>query len=100
MFEIVAAAVPPPGSFQTAIASTRMIAMLRRCLLRSGPTPDSRLVGADELGGRDVLEGRARADRLRDELGREAVADPEVRVDVPPIRRGALELGAQLAHED
>ena len=35
-----------------------------------------------------------------DRLGREAVADPEVRVDVAPARRGALELLAQLAHED
>jgi hypothetical protein len=32
--------VPPPGSFQTATAITMMIAMLRKCLFRSGPTPD------------------------------------------------------------
>src|SRR3954470_20251590 len=102
MFEIVAAAVPPPGSFQTATASSRMIAMLRMCLLRSGPTPDSRLVRRDEIGGERRLlgHGSARPDRRLDRLGREAVPDPEVRVDVAPVRRRALELGAQLAHED
>src|SRR4051794_27250161 len=35
---MTAAAVPPPGSFQTATASRTTIAALRRCLLRSGPT--------------------------------------------------------------
>ena len=49
MFAIVADAVPPPGSFQTATASARMIAMLRRCLLRSGPIRTSTLVRGDVL---------------------------------------------------
>src|SRR6185437_10482080 len=33
-------------------------------------------------------------------LGSEAIADPEVRVDVAPARRRPLELLTQLAHED
>ena len=47
------------------------------------------------LGHRDRL-----AHRHLDRLRREAVADPEVGVDVAPGRRDPLELGAQLAHED
>jgi hypothetical protein len=38
MLLIVDAAVPPPGSCQTMTASRMTIAMLRRCVLRSGPT--------------------------------------------------------------
>src|SRR5215207_8956534 len=100
MFEIVFAAAPPPGTFQTTTASTRMIATLRRFLLRSRPTRTPRLVGGDEfLGGLGLRHRRRRADRLLDRLRGEPVADPEVRVDVAPCRRYALELGAQLAHE-
>ena len=35
--EIVTLAAPPPGTSQTASASTMMITMLRMCVLRSGP---------------------------------------------------------------
>src|SRR3954462_8264864 len=35
-----------------------------------------------------------------DALGREAVADAEMGVDVDPAGRGALELAARLAYED
>ena len=49
MFAIVFAAVPPPGSFQTATAIARMIATLRRCLLRSGPHDGSSLARGDRL---------------------------------------------------
>ena len=47
-------------------------------------------------------DGRRRVghDGALDRLGREAVADAEVRVDVAPVRRRLLELLAQLAHED
>src|SRR6185295_12261603 len=38
--------------------------------------------------------------RTGDGLGGEAVADPEVGVDVAPHRRDLLQLRAQLAHED
>src|SRR4051794_5524718 len=97
MFAIVCDAVPPPGIFQTATASARMIATLRRCLLRSGPIRTSTLVRPDVLrlgrgleGGRrrrqrlGFRHGRARADRVLGRLGGEAVADPEVGVDVAP----------------
>src|SRR4051794_17817124 len=109
MFAIVCEAVPPPGSFQTATASARTIAMLRRCLLRSGPIPTSTLARGDVIrGGRGVELGQRgglgdrqrRAHRLLERLRREAGPDPEVSVDVAPARRGALELGPQLAHED
>src|SRR3954449_12511245 len=107
-FEMVDAAVPPPGSFHTATASTMMIAMLRRCLPRSGPTPQSlERDGGELLGARLHRDGRG-GNRLHRRclpvafcrLGGEAVADPEVGVDVAPAGRDALELGAQLAHED
>src|SRR3954454_19403488 len=71
-----------------------MMRMLRMCLARSGPTPDS-------LGQRLGLDGLSRRRGRRVEgFGGEAVADPEVGVDVAPAGRGALELLAQLAHED
>src|SRR5215218_7276053 len=47
-------------------------------------------------GSAGALDGRAAVDVL----GSESVADPEVRVDVAPVRRDLLELLAQLAHED
>src|SRR5512134_880040 len=49
-----------------------------------------------ELGGRRQVGDGARTELL----GIEAVADPEMRVDVGPIRRVALELLAKLADED
>src|SRR3954452_9497632 len=98
MFEIVAEPVSPPGSSHTASASATMMRMLRMCLARSGPTPDSlgQRLGLDALSRR---RGRSRGRRVEG-FGGEAVADPEVGVDVAPARRGALELLAQLAHED
>src|SRR3954452_1244528 len=99
MFEIVAEPVSPPGSSHTTSASATMIRMLRMCLARSGPTPDSLGQRFDrDRVRRACLRGRLghRIERLR----REAVADPEVGVDVAPARRGALELLTQLAHED
>src|SRR4051794_29261923 len=112
-------AVPPPGSFQTTTASARTIAMLRRFVPRLGPTAKTipgrrdqagaRPSGHDDVGlagrGGGLLD-RGRRDARRfgpfdhDRLRREPVADPEVRVDVPPARRGALELLAELADED
>src|SRR3954464_11384602 len=65
--------------------------------------------GHDDVGlagRRGVVFDRVRRDARRfgpfghDRLSREPVADPEVRVDVPPARRGALELLAELADED
>src|SRR5690242_15603716 len=99
MFETVALAVPPAGSFQTATASTTMIARLRRCLRRSGPTDpegtsDDRWDGLGRRGLGDLADGGVQR------LGGQPVADPEVRVDVAPARRDTLELLAQLAHED
>src|SRR3954470_7833329 len=75
-----------------------MMRMLRMCLARSGPTPDSlgQRLGLDALSRR---RGRSRGRRVEG-FGGEAVADAEVRVDVAPARRRALELLAQLAHED
>src|SRR3954449_4542719 len=76
-----------------------MMRMLRMCLARSGPTPDSLGQRFDrDRDRRECLRGRLghRVQRLR----REAVADPEVGVDVTPARRGALELLAKLAYED
>ena len=88
-----------------------MMRMLRTCVPRSGPTAvnDSRSRAAWRRGSRrrgdrrrlrGVGSGTAVADRSVDRLGREPVADPEVRVDVAPARRRALELLAQLADED
>ena len=58
---------------------------------------------AVELAGESELHRRHRRvpapPPAVERLGREAVADAEVRVDVPPLRRGALELLAQLADE-
>src|SRR4051794_23516441 len=90
MFETVIPTRSPPGSCQTATASTRMIAMLRRCLPRSGPTtvenswgwygrPRSRCIPADPA--RAVLEG----DGLGLGAGRDAGAgalDRRAAVDV------------------
>src|SRR4051794_41805543 len=75
-----------------------MMRMLRMCLARSGPTPDSlgQRLGLDGLSRR---RGRSRGRRVEG-FGGEAVADAEVGVDVAPAGRGALELLAQLAHED
>src|SRR3954469_25692976 len=75
-----------------------MMRMLRMCLARSGPTPDSlgQRLGLDGLSRR---RGRSRGRRVEG-FGGEAVADPEVGVDVAPAGRGALELLAQLAYED
>src|SRR4051812_49887061 len=98
MFEMVALAVPPAGSFQTATASTMMIATLRRCFMPSGPTAPEGT--SDRCGERldrglgDVAGGRVQR------RGGQPVADPEVGVDVAPARRHPLELLAQLAHED
>src|SRR3954466_12667539 len=98
MFEIVFAVVPPPGTFQTITARSRTIATLRRCFMPSEPTP-RRLDGRDELlgdgRGRDLghrrgLDHRRGGGIVLDRLGREPVADPEVRVDVPPPGRDAL----------
>src|SRR5215204_6780332 len=105
MLLTVPAAVPPPGSCHTATAIRMRIAKLRRWVLRSGPTtrndtrPDSgadrRRRGLDRrrghaLGaGRDLDRGCRLADRV-ERLGREAVPDPEVRVDVAPARRHLL----------
>src|SRR4051812_50018926 len=67
MFEMVALAVPPAGSFQTATASTMMIATLRRCFMPSGPTAPEGT--SDRCGDRldrglgDVAGGRVQ--RLR-----------------------------------
>ena len=46
-FEIVTLAVSPPGTSQTARASPKMIAMLRRCLPRSTKST----IAADERRG-------------------------------------------------
>src|SRR3954469_15629264 len=104
-----AAAVPPPGSAQTPSASSRTIATLR-AVFTARKTPATagarrRRRGADRARRPPASRPRppprlpARAPPRRG-LRREAVADPEVRVDVAPLRRGALELLAQLAHED
>src|SRR4051794_20856401 len=100
MLAIVCEAVPPPGTFQTTTVSARMIAMLRRCLLRSGPIRTSTLVRRDVLRLGRGLEGHggsrqrfglghgdALTDRGLDGFGGEAVADAEVGVDVAPGRR-------------
>src|SRR4051794_21720081 len=100
-FPIVFAAVPPPGSFQTATAIARMIATLRRFLSPSDPTEGPRLDELDRRLGVVARRSRNRSrgiearphgiDRLddlparrdrRSRLGREPVADAEVRVDV------------------
>src|SRR5215211_1684439 len=107
----VPAAVPPPGSSQTATASSSRMPKLRRWVLRSGPTPETIAAGSAADGNDRRLRLRLVAGgdrgRLRDRLGhgverlgRQPVADPEVRVDVAPARRGPLELLPQLAHED
>src|SRR5918999_4017887 len=109
-------AVSPPGSSQTATASARMIATLRMCVLRSGPTTvhdtslcepsapgdDRRERVADVRPLRSGRSGSRRRGLVRpvDRLTREPVPDPEVRVDVAPPGRRALELLAQLAYED
>src|SRR3954453_20647368 len=105
--EIVIPARSPPGNCHTATASTRTIAMLRRCLPRSGPTTPRIALGPTRRPARRRWAPpppRGRAPRLGggapvDVLGGEPVADAEVRVDVAPVRRDALELLAQLAHE-
>src|SRR4051794_32107574 len=76
-----------------------MMRMLRMCLARSRPTPNSLSERLDLDGF--VRQGPDRRRRRRVErLRRKAVADPEVGVDVAPARRGALELLPELAHED
>src|SRR4051812_7290940 len=104
-------AVLPPGSFQTTTASAMTIAMLRMCVPRSGPTtwndsrPQARVTaaarGRQSGGGHDIRRGRGLGlglglghsgphggrlgrGRGQDRLGREPVADAEVRVDVAP----------------
>src|SRR4051794_2128584 len=100
----VTLAVSPPGTRQTMTARSRTIAMLRRCLLRSGPTARKRYLRRDCLGLGRCGRGHGPPCRGRHgaigRLGREAVADAEVRVDVAPARRRLLELLAQLADED
>ncbi len=76
--------------------------MLRPGRRRSRPEPPPPRPPPAERPPRPPAEPRPGSERLvaRDPLRREAVADPEVRVDVAPLRRHALELLAQLAHED
>src|SRR3954454_24051714 len=97
----------PPGTKYTAAASARTIAMLRSVAVFTAHsvreralTDDARLsLGGDDrplgLGDDGLGQRRDVVARLR----REAVADAEVRVDVPPPRRGLLELLAELADE-
>ena len=87
-----------------------MIGTLRMCLLRSGPTRHT--YGSARSAAHGVRRRRlgtrpprpaataAGSATVVQRLGREAVADAEVRVDVAPARRRLLELLAQLAHED
>src|SRR3954452_8585758 len=103
MLEMVIPARSPPGTCQTATASTTMIAMLRRCLPPSGPTTSRIALGGHASGLARGGGGSARpldGGPAGDVLGSESVADPEVGVDVAPVRRDLLELLAQLAHED
>src|SRR3954462_5522741 len=105
-----AAALPPPGTKYTTAASARTIAMLRSVAVdtaprgRSGGLARGRRLGGGGFGRCDgpLGLGDDRLGQRRDvvaRLGREPVADAEVRVDVPPPRRRLLELLAQLADE-
>ena len=106
--EIVRAAVPPPGSFQTATREREDDRDVAEVLAAVGPTDHNASARgrapATRRGARSAVDGglaargvaaaaaaRRRPARL-DRLGREAVADPEVGVDVAPVRRGPLEL--------
>src|SRR5215213_11798091 len=89
-----ALALPPPGTSMTTAASARMMTTLRSV---SGTPLLLHMLGG-QLAGRE-LAGHRRGFARVHALGREAIADAEVRVDVAPLRRGALELLAQLAHE-
>src|SRR3954470_1776154 len=105
-----AAALPPPGTKYTTAASARTIAMLRSVAVdtaqrvRGGGLARGRRLGGGGFGRCDgpLGLGDDRLGQRRDvvaRLGRESVADAEVRVDVPPPRRRLLELLAQLADE-
>src|SRR3954468_23349268 len=105
-----AAALPPPGTKYTTAASARTIAMLRSVAVdtaqrvRGGGLARGRRLGGGGFGRCDgpLGLGDDRLGQRRDvvaRLGREPVADAEVRVDVPPPRRRLLELLAQLADE-
>jgi len=88
------AAAPPPGSATIASASSATIAALRSAVTARGRARAAAAGPARRPARRPWPRARLRR------LGGEAVADPEVRVDVAPLRRGPLELLAQLAHED
>ena len=104
---ISAAVSPPPGANSTMAARARMIRTLRAatsCRIVATPrtrartrAPASRPAAAGHVPCAGAGSGTARGPVGR--LGREAVADAEVGVDVAPARRGLLELLAQLAHE-
>src|SRR4051794_40942562 len=104
---ISAAVSFPPGTKYTAAASARTIAMLRSVAVDTGHSVRERALPHDaRLGlGRDDRPLGLGDDRLGQRsdgvarLRREPVADAEVRVDVPPPRRGLLELLAELADE-
>src|SRR5215213_4315677 len=89
-----ALALPPPGTSMTTAASARMMTTLRSV---SGTPLLQQMLGG-QLAGRE-LAGHRRGFARVHALGREAISDAEVRMDVAPLRRGALELLAQLAHE-
>ena len=97
--ETTAATSPPPGRKAIAAAIAATIATLRAVVTQeaydAAGTLGRRLGGGEQVGGRRV----GHLDGALDRLGGEAVADAEVRVDVAPVRRGLLELLAQLAHE-
>src|SRR3954453_7656271 len=106
-----AAALPPPGTKYTTAASARPIAMLRSVAVdtaqrvRGGGLARGRRLGGGGFGRCDgpLGLGDDRLGQRRDvvaRLGREPVADAEVRVDVPPPRRGLLGLLAQLADKN
>src|SRR6185369_2029772 len=109
---------PPPGRNATAAATTRTINTLRSVLFTTlrripralgrqrpqlrgehlvvGPEPERR--GRRAVGRLGHRRGGLALGDLAalDRLGREAVADAEVRVDVAPLRRRLLQLLAQL----
>src|SRR5438105_1208812 len=99
-------AAPTPAAGRKATAAARASTMTT---LRTLRTSVSLRLG-DQLGvagaGLGARRGHGRSgDSVRrvapvGRLGREPVANPEVRVDVAPARRGPLELLAELAHED
>src|SRR5215218_1151313 len=89
-----ALALPPPGASISTAASARMMRTLR--------TVSGTLLLQQMLGSQLAVHRRGPL-RLRSAsvhaLRREVVSDAKVRVDVAPLRRGALKLVTQLAHE-